>query len=148
MVLLVSACGKNAPIYQAPAPYVVNPGGTGFQPQLPAGYPNTYTPFLPVDYYMRNHPQLSGQWPVLWNQWQNYSQWVGVSPYNFQVFWFEFCPQQWNSGQFYNLYSYLDQSFYHWVQPTTQFSPQMSPETFWSPYQGYGYSQTWTFEYY
>lgn len=147
-LLLVSACGKNVPVYQAPTPWMGNPGGTGFQPQLPQGYPNQYTPFLPVDYYMRNHPQMAAQWPVLWTQWQAYAVVIGVSPYNFPVFWFEFCPQQWNAGAFYSMYSYLDQNFYYWVTPTTAFSPAMSAQTFWTPYQGFGYGSSWTLTFY
>ncbi|MBY0371630.1 hypothetical protein K2X33_13170 [bacterium] len=148
ITLVLSACGKNGPVYQAPYPYSTNPGGYGFQPQLPSGYPASYTPFLPLDYFMRNQPQLAVQWPVIWNQWQVYAVRVGVSPYNFPVFWLQYIPMQWGTGPMGNVYSYMNQNFYYWVQPTTTFSPMMTPATFWAPYQGFGYSTTYTYTYY
>ncbi len=158
-VLVLSACGKNEavfptpgqPIYQAPYQqpgYGGYPSGNGyppgngyptggFYPQMPQGYPQGYTPFLPVDYYMRNHPTYGQQWPQMWNQWNNHCHQSGISPYNFNVFWFEYFPSRYTSQPMTQIYYYLDVSYYGWMTPQTQFPQQMNPQIFWQYYQGY-----------
>ncbi len=106
----------------------------GFAPQMPSGYPSAYTPFLPVDYYMRNNPQLAPQWPQIWNQWRNYANNYGYNPYDFNRFWFDYCPRSNMSPQ---IYIYLDQTFYPWVNTNTVFPANLNPQYFWIHYQGY-----------
>lgn len=157
LMLALAACGKNealfpiaqqpygAPIYQAPG-YPSNPGygyppgygnngyyPGGFAPQMPSGYPSAYTPFLPVDYYMRNHPQLAPQWPQMWNQWRTYADHYGYNPYDFNRFWFDYCPSSMNQ----QIYVYIDQTFYSWANYDTVFPTNMNPQFFWMHYQGY-----------
>lgn len=184
-VLLISACGKNAPnapyggyMPVAPAPQGQLPyyggygpgsggypygggqypyGGMGgypygspygygypgaqypyyFNPQMPSGYPSQYTPFLPLDNYFRNNPQY-GQpyWNALWNQWYQTANHWGVSPYDFPVFWNEYCPQVMRSGQEYGIYVTFQQNFYSWAQPGVEVPTNVNPNSFWIHYLG------------
>lgn len=148
---LLVACGKNeairqaapnTPTVQAPAPsQPIQPppgggnGGGGFNPQMPQGYPNAYYPFLPIDNYCRDNPTYANQWDVQWNQWTNYSNYYGYSQYDFNRFWFEYCPQYWTSAPMGQLYEYFDTSFYFWVNVDTQFASTADPNYFWSSYR-------------
>jgi hypothetical protein len=168
VLLVTSACGKNdgffssnpygngiyqAPPYQGAYPYGSGYSGypgynqfPGFHPQMPSsGYPSAYTPFLPIDYYMRNNPQMTHYWNGFWYQWQNHCSQQGMSPYNFNYFWYTYVPQQWNFGGYQQLYTYFNQTFYYWMTPNVQFSQNLNPNTFWSNYSGYGYGPAWTY---
>lgn len=168
VALVLSACGKNEPIVpigggyygpQAPMPpgggYYppTSPyGGPGpspyFQPHMPNGYPNQYTPFLPIDNYMRRTPQMQQVWVNIWVNWQGYSQRRGYSPYDFSRFWYEYCPQQFSGTQYQNLYNYFDQNVYNWVDPYQSWGGNYDPSYYWQNYNympyydldyGYGY---------
>jgi len=160
VVLALSACGKNtglvagpylgqapAPYGYAPAPQYGNPygGGAGYgnfypQQQMPSGYSNQYYPFMPIHNYMQSNPQLQNYWSGYWGGWQNYANRNGYNQYDFNRFWYDYCPQQWgNSNEWANFYNYYDQNFYYWMTPSTQFSPSASPSYFWQNYSGYSY---------
>lgn len=154
VVLFLAACGKNgpydgygygpytqAPGYPGTYPYGYggNNGYGGFNPQLPSGYPSSYTPFLPVDYYMRNHPTYAAYWPSFWNQWTRDCRTMGYSPYNFSYFWYSYVPRYWAAGPYQQFYSYFNSTFYYWMAPGAQFATSLSPQQFWSGYSGYGY---------
>jgi hypothetical protein len=138
--------GYGTPGYGSPGyPYGGYPGG--FQPSMPGGYPSAYTPFLPIDNFMRQNPQTAGYWPGFWNQWRQHCQYQGCNPYDFNKFWFDYCPQYWNHGAYLQLYVYLDQNFYFWMSPNTRFSQQLNPQNFWNYYQGYNYGNVWDLYY-
>jgi hypothetical protein len=123
-----SPYGYNAP--NANSPYY-------FNPQMPSGFPQSYYPFLPIDNYFRNNPQY-GQpyWNGLWNHWQNTAHHWGVSPYDFTVFWNEYCPQVWTSGQEHQIFVHFNQTFYHWAQPQVVIPAVVNPTQFWTHYIG------------
>lgn len=110
-----------------------------FQPQMPQGMPPGYYPFLPIDNYMRRNPYTQQYWQGYWGQWQQYAQNHRYNQYDFNRFWFEFCPQQWSYTDYAELYNYYDANVYFWVTPQTQFSPQADPGYFWEYYQGLSY---------
>ena len=168
LFLLFVGCGKNdsirpagnvlppgyyppqqGPINQAPLPpgggyYPPPPGGPQqppyFNPQMPPGMPPQYYPWLPMDNYFRQTPQLTQVWVNVWINWQSYAQNRGYDVYNFPAFWREYCPQNWQSQQYVQLYQYFDQSCYSWVDYNTQFAPQVDPSYFWMNYNGMPYS--------
>lgn len=113
----------------------------GFRPQLPPQMPPQYYPFLPIDNFMRQSPQMQQYWAYFWGQWQGYAQRRGVNPYDFTRFWFDYCPQQWGYGEFQQLYSYFDQNFYYWVTPQTYFSQNIDASYFWANCDAYPYPQ-------
>jgi len=148
IALALTACGKNDGIYQggygymgqAPAPYGYAPApqyGNGFNPQMPAGYPSQYTPFVPIHNYMQGSPSTQQYWGQHWNGWQNYAQYNGYNQYDFNRFWYDYCPQQWQGTQWNNVYNYYNTNYYSWMTPQTQFAPQMNPNYFWQNYTGY-----------
>lgn len=130
------------PITQAPPPTAypptTTPTGPTFQPSLPPGYTWSYTPFLPVDYYMRQ-PGYQNYWAQVWAYWQQYATQRGTNQYDFNTFWFTFCPQIWQGTQMWSMYQYINTNYYYWVQPTTQFTTNLNPTYFWQYYYGYGY---------
>jgi len=124
-----ASCGKNERIntlppagpMMAPPPQNYNGGYTpgGFQPAIPQGYGPQYYPFLPVDNYMR------GQNPGYWNQYMNgyftHCQQNQINPYNFNYFWYSYCPSQWYGTQMWtdiyvpfnsNVYYYSNSQYY------------------------------------
>ncbi len=153
LVAFTVSCGKNEVIYPYAmnqplnqAPYMGNgfspSGNGGFSPQLPSGYPSAYTPFLPIDNYMRGNPQLAGYWQSHWMNWRSHCSQRGYSPYDFNQFWFSYTPQQWQNTGFYPLYQQFNQSFYGWANPQVQYASGLSPANFWFNYQGMSY-QSW-----
>lgn len=111
-----------------------------FRPQMPPGMPSQYYPFLPVDNYFRGQPQTMPYWNQVWRGWQGYAQDVGRSQFDFNTFWYDYCPQIWSGGQMAGVYNSIDINFYEWVSPNdTQFSPYADPGYFWSNYNGMGY---------
>jgi hypothetical protein len=154
LVFLTLACGKNQaiypigsqPLYQAPGMnggYYPGSGMQAFNPQMPSGYPAAYTPFLPVDYFMRNNPQYSGYWAGYWQGWQSHCNRYGYSPYDFNYFWYVYTPYYWNQMGYGALYNYFNQSFYSWASPQVQIATSVSPASFWVNYQGMGYGAQW-----
>jgi hypothetical protein len=171
--LLVSACGKNEafvpggyypPVNQAPMPpgggyyppSTQYPGGGPspyFRPQLPQGYPNQYTPFLPLDNYMRRTPPMQQMWVNVWVNWQDYSYQRGYDQYDFSRFWYEYCPQQFYGTQYWDMYNYFDQNVYQWADPNMQWGQSYDPYYFWQnydymPYQpidSYGYCDSYCY---
>lgn len=159
VAVLVSACGKNEPIVPVgayPSPYnqaPVNPNGTYyppstqyptgpspyFQPQMPQGYPNQYTPFLPIDNYMRRTPPMQQYWSNLWVNWQSYSYQHNYNQYDFSRFWYEYCPQQMYGTQYQQLYSYFDQNVYYWTSPNMQWGGNYDPSYYWQNYNYMSY---------
>jgi hypothetical protein len=125
----------------------VYPGVPTFVPQLPPGYPMAYTPFLPIDFFMRNNPQFVGYWSSFWMQWVGFSAQYGYSQYDFVNFWLTFCPTRWNTPGFINLYAYLNQNFYGWVRPGAILAPSMVPSVFWQNYAGFSYGPVWNYSY-
>lgn len=117
--------------------YFPGNGGAGFNPNLPSGYPNQYYPFLPVDNYFRNQPGMSGYWNQFWSGWVNHCQRNQIPVYDFQQFWFQYCPQQWAGTQYSQVYQYFSSNVYQWVQPGMQFQPNIPPQQFWNQWQGY-----------
>jgi hypothetical protein len=165
VLVLAVACGKNDPLtsvgnapYPAPPPPGYNvpqpfpsPGNSGyygppsaqvpnFMPYMPPGQPNQYYPFLPLDNYMRRNPPMMQYWTQFWGQWQNYAQNQGMSPYNFGQFWTNYCPQMWQGTDLMQLYGYMNQNVYYWVNPQTQFCQSCSGSGFWQNYYGYPYT--------
>ncbi len=157
-LLVLSACNSEPvyPVSQAPGypgQYPTYPGQQPptFNPVLPQGQQPQYTPFVPIDCYMNQNPQLYQYWQTMWSDWQNYSYYYGIDQYDFSTFWFDYCPQQWQGTQYQEIYTYLDTYFYSWTTPQTQFSPYgYDPGQFWGGYQqfpmqpwdqygGYGY---------
>ena len=161
--LLFSACGKNEPIanngtgtgspyYYPQAPVPPNggyypppggypPGGNGggyFNPQMPQGMPNQYTPWLPIDNYFRYRQQPQA-WVNIWMNWQYYAQYRGYNQYDFSGFWFDYCPNQLSGTQFQPVYNYFDTNVYYWIDYNTQFQCD-DPSYFWQNYQGMPYS--------
>ncbi len=153
IALVVSGCGKNEPIvpygyypptYQAPygpgyAPNTPYYGGQTpmpyFQPQMPQGYPNQYTPFLPFDNYMRRSPVTQQYYINLWVGWQGYSQQYNYNQYDFGRFWYEYCPQQFYGTQYMDTYNYFDQNYYGWMDPSMQWGQYgYDPYSFWGNY--------------
>jgi hypothetical protein len=148
LFLWVAGCGKNAPVNIGNAPYPISYYGgntsdyPNFYPQMPQGYPNQYTPFLPIDNFMRSSPSCQScqnYWTTFMSGWQNYAQYNGISPYNFSYFWTSYCPQQWQGSSMMGLHQYFNQSFYYWVTPSTQFNSSITPNSFWGGYSGYSY---------
>jgi len=153
-----AGCGKNEPImpigsvpYQAPPPayYPQNPYPQGpgyqqppyFQPQIPQNQPPAYYPFVPVDNYFRQNPQTQPFWGPMWNRWQSYSGQRGTNPYDFNKFWYDFCPQDWGQRGYGDLYRQFDDSFYWWATPQTQWDVNVDVNVFWAPYDGYSYGE-------
>lgn len=111
-----------------------------FRPELPPGMPPQYYPFLPVDNYFRCQPQMAPYWDQVWTQWEGYAADTGCSPYDFNTFWFEYCPQIWSGSSMENVYQSIDVNFYGWVDPySTQFSSYADPGYFWDNYDGMSY---------
>lgn len=120
---------------------------TYFLPQqtMPQGYPAQAYPFLPIYNYFQQSPNMQAYWNGFWAGWAAYAQQQGMSPYNFNAFWYNYCPQQWggsNQGQ--SLYGYFNQNFYYWATPQMQWSSSVNPSTFWQncnyfPYPTSGY---------
>lgn len=154
--VVFTGCGKNEPIYgvgmyppqqypyspygpnggNAPYPNTYPPGysgpyspgqyppgyGTPFNPGMPTGFPQSYYPYLPMHPYLQN----SG----VWGQWMNTCQNYGLNPYDFQTFWYEFCPYACDPGvqQFYSEY------YYPWYDG---YLPSSSSQNFWQHYEGF-----------
>lgn len=165
--LMVSACGKNEairsvplqPLPQAPPPPGYAPGGTPgygypgypggtpapqypnpyFQPQIPQGYGQGYYPFLPVDNYMRQNPYRQQYWTQFWGQWQQYAYYNNYQQYDFNRFWFEYCPQQWGGTEWASMYNWYDSNVYGWATPNTYYAPKADPGYFWQNYNGFSY---------
>lgn len=156
-LLFFAACGKNEPVTatgpgypypnnyypQAPVPpnggYQVPPGYNQpyFNPQMPPGMPNQYTPWLPVDNYFRQNPTTVNIWVNIWNNWQGYAGQNGYSQYDFPRFWFDYCPQYY--PQYNNVWNYFDTNVYWWVNPYTQMDCGQDPGYFWQYYSGVPY---------
>lgn len=116
------------------------PSGPVFQPHMPPGMPPQYYPFLPIDHYMRREPQRIPYWNQVWAGWQNYSQYVGRDEFDFNTFWYEYCPQIWSGTSMAEVYNTIDINFYEWVDPySTSFSAYADPSYFWFYYDGMGY---------
>jgi hypothetical protein len=151
-LLIFAACGKNdavrsvgnsGPYPQGPypqAPY--NPGyppngGGGyppFNPQMPPGMPPQYTPFLPIDNYFRSQPQITNVYVnIIWPQWQQYANYYGYNPYDFNTFWYDYCP---TTGYIDNsVYQYYDNNYYWWANQGQGYCDYgCDPEYFWSYY--------------
>jgi len=151
LLILTPACGKNDYVrtvgYQPPvnqAPGYFPPGNSGgFQPQLPPGYPPQYTPFLPIDHYMRMNPHRQQYWVQIWQQWQVYAVVHHYPVYDFTPFWFDFCQNEWGQGPLYPMYDYFNQNYYSWASPNTQVGSHLDPSYFWEGYQGGGYDLNW-----
>jgi len=126
--------------YNSPYGYQFpNSGGSPyyFYPQIPSGYPQSYYPFAPVDNYFRNNPNYGPHyWNTMWNGWKQQATRWGVSPYDFNTFWNDYCPKVWKSGQEYQVYIHLDRTFYYWSQPGVEIPQQSNPQLFWSNYIG------------
>ncbi len=155
--LILSACGKNdavtqtgtTPYYppnyqQAPAPQGYQPQNGGnygpntFVPQMPQGYNQSYYPFLPVYQFMQNQ-QYQGFWNQTWSGWQTYANYYGYNTNDFNTFWYTYCPQQWNNSGYYDVYNYLDQTFYWWANSNTYYPQNTDSYYFWEYYEGYQY---------
>ena len=129
------------PTYPGGGYYPTQPSGyvpgQNFWPQVPTGMPVQYQPFLPIDNYFRRSPQMFSYWQKLWSSWVTYSNVWGINPMNFNRFWFDFCPQQWQGTSYGDgFYQWFDQNFYYWMQPNTQVSVSVNGN-FWQNYQGY-----------
>jgi len=119
------------PNYQPPAYWV---------PTLPPGRTTPrYTPFLPIDNYMRRTPQRHQRWIDFWAGWQGYSRHRGYDEYDFNHFWFEYCPEQWEGTDYAHVYNQLDASVYFWVDMYTPIAPTAEPNHFWQYYSGMPY---------
>lgn len=130
----------------APAPQFPNGGGyygggynPYFYPQQPTGYGQQYYPFLPIHNYMMQNPYRQNYWQQHWNGWQQYAGQHGYNQYDFNRFWFDYCPQQWSYTEWAPMYNYYDQNFYFWATPQTQYAPTADPGYFWQNYNGYSY---------
>ncbi len=145
VILFLSSCGKNEnfiPVGNFPHPPTVSSPyspGPYFYPQMPNGYPPQYYPYLPVHNYFNQNPMLSGYWQQYWNNWVNYCGYYQCNPYNFSLFWYDYCPRQWRNTDMWNLYLFLDSNFYYWMQPDTVFIELEDPSVFWQNYYGYSY---------
>jgi hypothetical protein len=104
---------------------------------MPNGMPPQYTPWLPVDNYFRQNPTTVNIWVNIWNNWQVYAPQHGYQQYDFNRFWFEYCPN--NYPQYMDVWNYFDTNVYWWVQPNSQFQCE-DPTYFWQYYQGMPYS--------
>lgn len=156
VILFFTGCGKNdlrangsgpgysnAPISQAPAPIYpqspqqqpgVNP--PMFNPQLPAGMPQQFYPWLPMYQFFIQQPQISFVWYNIWNQWQIYARTFGCGMYNFPIFWNVYFPLVWNYGPYVQLYQLMALNFYPWMAPGVIIPPIATPAFFWSNYVG------------
>jgi hypothetical protein len=151
-LLLLGGCNNEPirPVGVAPGPQQVPqfPGQQPplFQPQFPPWQQQPqFTPFLPIDCYMNQHPVLYQYWQTMWLDWQNYAYHYGYSEFDFNTFWYEYCPQVWLGTEYQEIYWYLDRYFYYWVSPQTRWSPLgYDPGTFWGAYQNFP-MQPWGF---
>lgn len=105
-----------------------------FSPQFPAGQPNAFYPFLPLNQYMNRYPQFRIDWNHLWNGWQNYSQRSGCGLYDFSCFWLDYCPRT-MSPTFAPIYQYFNTNVYFWLTPDTTFTSHADPAYFWEAYE-------------
>jgi len=147
LFVIFTACGKNDPVRtvggnpRIPPPQQ-GPGLPPFQPTMPPGYPPQYTPFLPVDNYMRMNPVRHQYWIQIWHEWRVYAVVNQCDVYDFPRFWYDFCQER-MYGDMAPVYQYFDQNFYPWMSPDTQFYPDLEPNTFWSGYEGYPNYPDW-----
>jgi hypothetical protein len=121
--------------YPGSSNYVPSPY---YNPGLPGGYPSAYTPFMPLDYFMRSNPTHAPYWQQHWNGWQQWAGYNGISPYDFNTFWFHYCPQVWQGTEYWDLYRYFDTNFYYWWNPGNVYGP-WDPGATWVNYSGYSY---------
>lgn len=85
-------------------------------------------------------PQLAAYWNQVWINWQDYAYNRGNDIYDFNAFWFDYCPQIWGGTPMADVYNVIDINYYDWVDPyTTTFSPNADPGYFWQYYIGIGY---------
>lgn len=144
-----TAVGTPPPVVTAPPPTTPTPpppatgGGNGptFNPSLPPGQTQQYVVFLPIDYFFRQYG-YQAYWQQIWNQWQQVAYYYGTHAYDFNTFWFEYCPQVWYGTDMWNVYQYMDQSFYGWAQPQVPIQSTSSASVFWQYYYGYGYGNS------
>ena len=111
-----------------------------FYPQMPTGYPSRYTPFVPIDNYMRRYPTTQHYWNNIWNGWVDYSYQYGYDTYDFNTFWFDYCPQGMNGTPFQPIYNNFDSQVYFWADYNTQYSNNMTVDFFWQNYDWMPYS--------
>lgn len=117
----------------SPSPYMV--------PTLPPGQPQRYTPFVPIDNYMRRRPETYQYWTNFWGDWQQYAGRNNYDPYDFNRFWFDYCPNRWEGGNFAGMYNHFDANVYFWVDMETTFSTTSSADYFWFNYNGMPYTE-------
>lgn len=149
LLLAVSGCSRDTfvaqpvvptqPINQAPAPSLPptqNPNYPAFRPQMPAQYPPQYYLFTPIFVYMQQ-PSQQYYFQPMWNDWLYYANYVGCQPYDFNVFWYDYCPQAFYNTSYWSMYQGMDQSFYAWMYPGAQLPQSCDPSYFWGSYSGY-----------
>lgn len=133
------AVGNSAP---RPGGYPnVPPNSPVFNPQMPVQQPTQFYPFMPIEGFMSQNPQLYYYWQSMWQQWQYTAYYWGTSEYDFQTFWYDYCPQVWQGTQYNQIYQYLDSYFYWWNSPQQQLPQQANAYDFWYQYQNYPYYQ-------
>jgi hypothetical protein len=158
--LVFTGCGKNeigingrvpgyqsGPITQAPLPsqpYNYPPQTSGyppsaFSPQIPAGMPPQFYPWLPMYHYFYSQPQMSYVWGNIWSQWILYANNCSCGIYNFPMFWTVYFPVYWNYGPYIPFYNYMSASFYPWMISGVVLPPVIEPAFFWANYTGIGY---------
>jgi hypothetical protein len=144
---------NQGPYNQAPMPpnggYYPPPGGGGypaggpppyFQPVMPPQMPPQYTPFLPIDYYFRQRPQLVNVYVNIWNDWRTYANYYGYNQYDFNGFWFDYCQTNWVGGYYGDLYNYMNTNVYWWASPEVSYCDSgCDAGYFWQHYQGFDY---------
>ncbi len=164
-MLFFAACGKNeavrpvgnyTPTYpqqtvpQAPPPMVG--GGQGyptngnpyFVPNMPAQMPNQFYPWLPMYQYFQQQPQTVNIWINVWAGWQGYAQQRGYNRYDFNRFWFDYCPEYFPQ-QYYPVYQYFDQNVYYWMNQNTYLDPSCDASYFWANYSYMSYQPAYDY---
>lgn len=124
--------------YQLPPNYAPPTSGPNpyFYPQMPQGMPNQYTPWLPIDNYFRRYPQTTNIYINIMVDWNQYANYYGHNQYDFNRFWFDFCPTYY--PQYQQVWNYFDQNVYWWTDYNTSYQCE-DPYSFWSYYQGLPY---------
>ncbi|MBI1860157.1 MAG: hypothetical protein HYR96_04470 [Deltaproteobacteria bacterium] len=93
-------------MYNPPPPF--NPY---FRPPMPPQMPPQFQPFMPVYGYFCQQG-CSPYWNNLWQNWTVYAQNSGCNQYDFNVFWNEYCPQQWSGTTMGGVYNQINVNYF------------------------------------